>query len=280
MKASAIKNTGSWSSHRVPTPSELGPVLWALRVAILGQALGFLLQHLGGGSIVLSHLFMTWGIAETGALWFDRLGSSLTLLCALYLCFKPNRYACFFIGGWAFLQAFLKVFEGGHAFSDWALFAHATRIVCPLALYFFIQGPSPAVKQKVSVILLRLATACTFAVHGTEALFHHPTFVDYIIRAGDIFLEKAITQPFAHLILNAIGAMDILLATLIMVRPRWKWPLAFMVIWGIITAGSRIVFMGNFGMADFLIRVPNSGAPLALLLCLMLQQQYTMRKLQ
>jgi len=110
--------------------------------------------------------------------------------------------------------------------------------------------------SKVASWILRIAVAGEFIGHGVFALQQKVGWIKYFEAVG-ISADTALTlMPF-------IGAMDIILAILILVKPV-RIAVLWMAIWGLWTAMIRWPF-GPDPIWDFVERWANWGAPLALL---------------
>ncbi len=104
--------------------------------------------------------------------------------------------------------------------------------------------------------ILRIAVAGEFIGHGVFALQQKAGWIKYFEAVG-ISADQAMT------LMPLIGAMDIALALLILVRPI-RIALLWMTFWGFWTALLRPI--GGDPIWDFIERWANWGAPLALLL--------------
>lgn len=105
--------------------------------------------------------------------------------------------------------------------------------------------------------VLRIAVAGEFLGHGALAVQGKPAWIEWFSVFGITDVALA-TQ-----LLLLIGALDIILAVLVLVRPV-KIALLWMAIWGFWTALLRPI-VGE-PIWDFIERFANWGAPLALLL--------------
>jgi len=105
--------------------------------------------------------------------------------------------------------------------------------------------------------ILRIAVAGEFLGHGALAVSGKPAWIGWfsVFGINDVALA---TQ-----LLMLVGALDIVLAVLILLRPV-RLALLWMAIWGFWTALIRPI-VGESGW-DFIERFANWGAPLALLL--------------
>ena len=157
--------------------------------------------------------------------------------------------------------------------AEWAIAAHAVRIFSPVALVALLcAGGESDASGRSTIIgewLLRLAIVATFVTHGVEAIRLNPAFVDLLIGSAENLL--GLTQTVTNVLLYIIGAIDIVLAVLLL-GTRWRWVPAYLAFWGFVTACSRITAAGLIGFAfaypETLIRAANGGAPLALfILC-------------
>lgn len=111
-------------------------------------------------------------------------------------------------------------------------------------------------KRKLIEWVLRIAVAGEFIGHGVFALQIKPGWIEYFTSLG-FSAETAATW------LPLIGAMDLLLALIVLLRPIPVLVL-WMAIWGFWTALLRP--LAGEPIWDFVERWPNWGAPLALLL--------------
>ena len=109
-------------------------------------------------------------------------------------------------------------------------------------------------KMKRAEWVLRFAVAGEFIGHGVFALGQKAGWVGYFTAIG-------ISSDTALLILPLIGAMDILLALIILYRPV-RPLLLWMALWAFITAAIRPI--AGEPVWDFIERFANIGAPLAL----------------
>lgn len=104
--------------------------------------------------------------------------------------------------------------------------------------------------------VLRIAVAGEFIGHGVFALQHKAGWFKYFEAVG-ISNPDTITT-----MLTLIGAMDLILAIIVLIKPIRPLVL-WMAVWGLITALIRWPFGGD-PFWDFVERWANWGAPLAL----------------
>lgn len=104
--------------------------------------------------------------------------------------------------------------------------------------------------------VLRIAVAGEFIGHGVFALQQKAGWIKYFEAVG-FSADQALT------LMPWIGAMDILLAIIVLVRPI-RLGLLWMAFWGFWTALLRPI--AGEPIWDFVERWANWGAPLALLL--------------
>lgn len=112
-------------------------------------------------------------------------------------------------------------------------------------------------QQKLIERVLRLAVAGEFIGHGIFALEGKNAWVGWIQKLTGVDAEMATR------LLLLIGALDIALAILVLIKPI-RIALLWMVFWGFWTALVRPI-VGE-PVWDFVERWANWGAPLALLL--------------
>lgn len=110
--------------------------------------------------------------------------------------------------------------------------------------------------------VLRIAVAGEFLGHGVLALQHKPAWIEWLGVFG-------VSNPeTASLLLTLIGAMDLAVALIVLVRPL-RPVLLWAAFWGFWTALVRPI-VGE-SIWDFVERFANWGAPLALYLILRLK---------
>lgn len=238
--------------------------VWTLRVGVLTGALGLLRIVYVDGTAVGTTMFMTLGWSEAFMLAVERTLAWTAFACAAVAVVRTVRPALVFVAAWFFLVAVATWYQGGSFGSAFAVPAHATRYLLPLALIASAWPMDSMRRARLAERILQVAAAATFAAHGVEALAGHPRFIDYIItafrRVGFAFSE----QGARHLLI-AIGVQDLFLAALILAR-RWRAVAGYMAFWGAITAGSRMVHMGLAKWPATLVRAANVAVPLALYL--------------
>ena len=162
---------------------------------------------------------------------------------------------------WLLVNAQATAINGGKAFAELSVPAHATRWGMMVALAFMISR-NPRTDRLANWVL-RIGCALTFAIHGWEAWQLNPSFQDLLYgTARNIGID--FPEAVCHALLRIIGAMDVLLATTILafhLRPLLFW----MGCWGLITAASRPLAMGIDAWPEFAMRLPNSAVPLLVL---------------
>jgi hypothetical protein len=199
-----------------------------------------------------------------------QLDRGLAVFCLLLVvvlpfgCRKWPQLSWFYLlpAGWLLVNAHATAINGGKAFAELAVPAHATRWGMFVALALLVLR-SPQ-KDQLANWVLRIVCALTFAIHGWEAFRLNPPFQDLLfVTAGHLGI--GLSEGVCHGLLRAIGVMDMVLAVSVLavhVRPLLVW----MGCWGLITAASRPVTMGLDAWPEFAMRLPNSAAPLFVLL--------------
>ena len=213
----------------VSEPSIINAYVTNLRQLDLGAALICLLV-----TLVLAFTYKNW-----------------PRLCLLYL--LPAF--------WLLANAQAIGLNGGKAFAELAIPAHATRFGLLIALAILF-GQHPKNNQFVHW-LIRISCGLTFAIHGWEALHLNPAFQDLLyFTAGHVNID--LPEWGCHGILRVIGIMDILLAISV-VSVSNRRVLIWMACWGLITAASRPIALGFDVWPEFAMRLPNAVMPLLLI---------------
>ncbi|RMH03304.1 MAG: hypothetical protein D6702_06270 [Planctomycetota bacterium] len=107
--------------------------------------------------------------------------------------------------------------------------------------------------------LLRLAVAVSFLGHGLLALANDPGHLALVTGLG-------CAEPLARRVLVVIGAFDVGLAVLVLLRP-WR-PVLLLAALGALLAAAAWPLSGLTGPGGFLARFPDWVAPLVLWLLL------------
>ena len=174
---------------------------------------------------------------------------------------------------WQAAISTLHAYRGGSFMAEWAIAAHAVRIFTPVALITLLCVRNDSNFSRRFLFagdwILRWAVVATFVTHGVEAIRLNPAFVDLLIGSANNLLGLTLPQTAANVMLYIIGAIDVILAGLL-IFTRWRWVPGYLAFWGFVTACSRVTAAGLIGFAaaypETLIRAANGGAPLALLL--------------
>ena len=196
----------------------------------------------------------------------DRAAALLCLLITLGLTFTCRRWPklCWLYlipAIWLLANAQAISINGGKAFAELAVPAHATRfgLLITLPLIFL---KAPKYDRAISWVL-RISCTLTFAIHGWEAFQLNPAFQDLLyITAGHVNIE--LSEWYCHGILRVIGVMDLILAIAVVTIINRRL-LIWMACWGLITAASRPIAMGFDAWPECAMRLPNSVMPLLLL---------------
>lgn len=243
---------------------------WLLRLAVLGYAIGMVSavqRKLGSG--LGTYFFLEWGFTHPQVAPVERLAAWLLLALAIAALLRPHWALALPIALLVTLEAAAQYFNAGFPFSQWTLYAHALRYGAPAALavlYIGLLSRSLGPDRHLGLIgwLLRAAMATVFTVHGVEALMKHPRFIDYIIGTAYNFTGHFLSEAATIQIMRAIGIVDILVAVLVLVRPR-PAVLYWMAFWGLITALARVTTFGVGHHHEVLVRSAHFLAPLAVL---------------
>lgn len=234
-----------------------------LKFLIFAQCLGLASLSILDGAGISTFLFLQTGMAESTTLSLNYLISGCLLLIGFSSLVKIRPSLLLVMGVIFAVEALFKTILGGHFASNWTLGAHLVRYGWPLLLGCYLSRASslnPLSRRDV-LFFLRLMISVTFLVHGIEALMFHPKFIDFIIVANAKLLPFPTTEAFAKQALIFIGTVDIIVALLAIVKPKPS-VLYYMVFWGALTAGARVVYGGSQGIPDAILRTPHWVIPL------------------
>lgn len=263
--------------------------VWILGAGVAATMLGMIIAvYRGDGSSINAFLFLDLGLSHEAAARIERLALGPVALAAVLSLAWPRWFLLAPVSAYLLLEAVAGYYVRGYAFSELTPAAHALRYLAPLALVLLAgsvaaetgrseatasedmpRATAPPSSSSASLILgawlLRLGLAAIFLAHGYEALQLHPEFIDLVITTGHNLLGVRIEEASASTALRAIGALDMAVAALLLIRP-WRAVLAWMIFWGLVTAASRMTSYGWGAHTDVLMRFTHFTAPLALLL--------------
>ena len=235
-----------------------------LRVTIAAMCVALACHALAYEDQIFSALYLDFGWSEESALAVDHAGAIGLLLCAALLWVPRAWPALLFVSAWT--AALMITRAAGEEQQPLLVpFTHAVRYLAPLALALLIARRGDPHAESMALWILRVAAAATFLGHGARALLLHANYVDLILMAGRRMLGVEIAEDAAGSLLQLIGAVDVVLAVSIL-GARWRAVPAYMAIWGAVTVASRMVHSGLEAWTETVLRTPNWGVPLAILL--------------
>ncbi|MEX0886536.1 MAG: hypothetical protein WD009_08870 [Phycisphaeraceae bacterium] len=283
--------------------------VWLLRLAVFAHALAlflyvFMTRQTQFGNVLFLELFdprvgeVYFGFRlddpYLAAVWVERVTVSLYLLAGLSVLVRPCWPVLLLMSAYALAEALSGTWFGGYRFNAWTLYADALRWGAPLALMLLVALPRVQTLNRLRLPLardlLRTLVAVVFTVHGLQALYANPGFIDLIIGTFNQMLGLRVSEGAAVLMLRVIGVVDLAVALALLacprplLVPRAAWPpppadsttrrlivpalLLWLAFWGFVTALSRLTALGyRSGLDEYpelLMRAPHFLAPLAL----------------
>jgi hypothetical protein len=251
-----------------PNMPTFGPLpLVVLRAVVSAQCIGMAAAMAGlGQPSSLHQWFGQMGVGGSWANGVDIVASVLLIGAAASAITSRLRVLLLAAGLWIFLDALVASWIGPDGMSYGSLGSRATRYAAPLALYFLSPSkPDASVPLGTITMMLRVASAATFAVHGIKAIAGSGAFLTLLSSSCRHLLDLEISTNAAKTTLLAIGAIDLLVAGLL-IGFRWRAVAWYMAAWGFATAASRITAHGWSWWPEALLRAANGGIPLALAL--------------
>ncbi len=245
------------AAHPARLDAGLAAADWLLRAAVAVSCCGAAAVALSGYSPINTLLFIHWGAAESTAGFVDHAAAWTLIVLGFAALIRPHPAVVLPVSGWLLAWAAASTVSAGSIYEAVAIPAHATRYIAPFALALLYLGRTGGIEWP-----LRLAAAATFITHGVEALLLNPTFIDYLIVAGEKLAGLAVTEQQASMMLVAIGIVDIAVG-IALVTGRWRSIAAWMALWGLVTAFARIVHGGWGAWPETAIRAANFAVPAA-----------------
>lgn len=270
-----------------------------LRGVILLQCLGlFGIYYVGANeteSDIFGLLYFDWGYPEPFAQTVDDAGTFAAMFSGVMIaalgCLRflqspdsdrrppslrrqigwagwLDRVSLLVLTTWFLALAVAHHIRGG-PYAQLATGEHAVRFMAPLALLFCIPRARDNTLhdrwRPAANVLLRIAAAATFAVHGYKAVDGYGPFLDLILLSGLSWTSWQLSESVVTVALSVIGWIDLVVAAIVLTR-WWRYAAVYMTIWGVITAASRMTALGVDYWPATLLRAANGGVPLVLVL--------------
>lgn len=235
-------------------------IRWALCGAVFLQAWGFYAKVWKAPSAINTTVFITLDASEGLAHWVDQGGALVVLVASALAFWWPHGGLLWGATLWMGVMALAITLQDGGHFARWAVFAWAARLAAPLTLWAWRH---PTLHARAHWIA-RVGLSATFGMHGIEALWGHPAFIDLLSGAWRRFFGLSLDQEHAMGMLLVIGVVDLLCAGLVLWPKLTRKIAGYMVVWGAITALSRFVQWGSPGWPAVLLRASHMLLPLAL----------------
>lgn len=241
--------------------------IWILRAGITLMCAGVAWHDLTYDGPIFEYLWLFTQLDETTAVWIERVGCFLLLLCLPIQFLDRGWPVLLFVSLWMALRGLTAGLDTVW-YPELLPLENAVRVLGPLALVGLL-GFHPAdssAEKRMSWIdpLLRLSAAMTFIGHGLAALFLKADFTDFILDASRDIILIEITQSTAETLLYGIGVLDLVVAALVLLPFRLRWVVGWMCFWGLLTSFARITRYGTDGVSIALLRAMNWAVPLSL----------------
>lgn len=251
------------------------PVLKAtLRVVVAVQCFGAAAKILSMDiqSRIAGFLVSDLGRAQEQASQLDQYAAYGLMACGVLTVLRPCWPVLLPVCVWFAGSALVPFVRGEESLPGMSPLLEASRYGAPLALLLLDFWP-PSLKSHlgrtvVSMWLLRLAAAATFAGHGLLALQHSMQggeLLDLLTVTCDKALGWEMAPAQGKWVLAIIGGIDIGLALNVLVS-RSKIVVLGMAVWGLMTAAAYLVQLGPQAYPEALLRIAAGGIPLVVLL--------------
>jgi len=257
-----------------PIPRGTRLIQATLRVVVAVQCWGMAAArlHRGKATPVTEFLAPAYELSAEQIPMVEDLAGYFMVLAGIVILIRPNTLILVPVIIWQAMVAICAMMLGHGTIPELEPAEQAVRYVAPIALLLIDFWP-PRIKPNLTLCrsaigLLRLATVCTFASHGAVCLFQFQnggSFVELLTLSLHKVTQYDIDPYRAKQCIALIGAVDIAVAVSLLTS-RNRAIVLWMVLWGFLTAFSRILAYGTEGYDMALIRAANGGAPLAVLI--------------
>ncbi|MBX3435909.1 MAG: hypothetical protein KF861_00235 [Planctomycetaceae bacterium] len=245
-----------------------------LRVTVAVQCLGAAAQKLSAGtsSPIATFLMTDLDWPADSASQMDVGAAYGLLVCGILTALRPSWPTLLPAIVWFTAVAVAPLVHGVDALAAFQVMEQSLRFLAPLALLILDFWP-PRLKSHlgrtvVSMWMLRAGVFLTYLGMGLLAVLQCVTsgplltLVESVAeRAGGVVLSDEVTRLW----LGALGGVSMALALNVLVT-RSKPILVGSMVWGFVTASSRMIELGPVGYPESLVRVAELGAPAVLLL--------------
>jgi len=240
---------------------------WILRIAVAIHLLGlFIAVHTRAGTAIGGIALMDWGVAHDTIFAWEKGVTKILLLLGISLLVFPTFPIALIVGAAILANSYAAYKFGGEPFYEWSVWSNTLRWGAPLALAVlafptrWIGGE--ATRARIVSWMLRIMIAIVFVVHGLQAWFANPVFIDLMIGTARRLFDYRLTESNAVTLLKAIAVLDIIVAALLLAG-RWRPLLGWLAFWGLITAVSRVTALGIMSYPEILVRASHYLTPLA-----------------
>ncbi len=239
-------------------------------ITVLAQAV---MVFRGDGTGINAFLFLILEWSDNQATLLERTTIAVVTGVTLIGVLRPTWYFLLPAGLYLLVEACAAVFVGGRAFAEWTPAAAALRFGTPLLAPYVLRpwferdsrGRDASVSASFTAgcWLLRVALGVVFILHGYEALQHHAVFIDLIIGTGNRLFGIWLPESSVTTALTVIGSVDVVVGAAVLLKGN-RVIFGWMMIWGLITAMSRMTANGWDAYPDVMLRATHFMVPLAL----------------
>jgi hypothetical protein len=204
----------------------------------------------------------------------DNIGfilGGLFLVLGIGTIFSHNspKWALWMLPFGSFLLAILSVLYWKEKFYAYGqLFEYIIQVTAPIVLFYLLRG---GVNSKRFQLIIKAIVAVSFCCHGLYAIGYYPVpgpWVQWTMRIFPFFNDAE-----SLIFLQIMGYLDFIAATLLFLRPTWRYAVLYCVFWGTATALARVIcnFYIEFPFVSLhdwgyktILRLVHGGLPLLL----------------
>tara|TARA_Y100000991_G_C21948791_1_gene338743 strand:+ start:654 stop:1355 length:702 start_codon:yes stop_codon:yes gene_type:complete len=212
---------------------------------------------------IFSFLFYTTNLTDIISLDIDKFLAVAILLLVAFGVYKKNIFSFFTIFLYMLALSLISMLYGTNESANISLLTSNIRYIVPLTICFALMLKG-RIEKKILINILKISLSIVFFSHGLKCIFHNPQFLDYLLISYQLFDLNSLNEDVAKLNLYFIGYIDIIFSLLIFYKKTLIIGLAYMAIWGFLTAFMRNYWLFSYdGVSNFLIRSCHWIIPLA-----------------
>ncbi|MFN3529278.1 MAG: hypothetical protein ACK417_05095 [Bacteroidia bacterium] len=213
------------------------------QLVLLALGLGYFLELIKGGPIS-AYLLMYQGFSPVVSVHVESIYAYVLLIMSLLSLFQSPFIFRLIMGLMIGLIAYAGFYAHGGAFGLSNMLGGMLRAIWPMLMMFQGNFKSHAI---------RIWLGSVFLLHGLQACFHSPAFLDYILNFVFQIGQTYVDQGWVECLLIGIGLVDLVVAGILWFRPNTP-VLLWAIFWILLTFAGRFASLQLQVLPDLFVR--------------------------